>query len=110
MANVVATLAQQHLLSPAIIASASDLLQHRLHTCNGQDVSQILYGLMLDKHATRGSSSVFTVIAHPLAQALRSGAYDSRAVSRIMSSYAKVGCYSPVVCVQRSVFAFKIKI
>lgn len=72
IANVVVSLARQKHLSPALVAAARDLLQTKLNSCNGQDVSQILFGLMLDKHSVPDAAETFRVIAPALAQHLRS--------------------------------------
>lgn len=72
IANVVVSLARQKHLSPALVAAARDLLQTNLNSCNGQDVSQILFGLMLDKHSVPDAAETFQVIAPALAQHLRS--------------------------------------
>ena len=69
---MVVSLARQKHLSPALVSAARDLLQTKLNSCNGQDVSQILFGLMLDKHSVPDAAETFRVIAPALAQHLRS--------------------------------------
>lgn len=66
------SLARQKHLSPALVAAARELLQTNLNSCNGQDVSQILFGLMLDKHSVPDAAETFRAIAPALAQHLRS--------------------------------------
>jgi hypothetical protein len=98
IANVVVSLARQKHLSPPLAAAARDLLVNQLDSCNGQDVSQILFGLMLDKHSLSDALQTFQLIASALARHLRRDeTFQAQAVSRILSSYAKVGCYSPAI-------------
>ena len=94
LANAIVSLARQKYLSPALVGAARELLVANLAVCNGQDVSQILFGLMLDKHTVPGAIETFSAIAQPLAHHLRcDDSFQAQSVSRILSSYAKVGCH-----------------
>ena len=113
IANVVVSLAKQGHLSADVAAAACALLERDLTACNGQDVSQILHGLMLGHtsglSSSNGSSgggggaadgpvATFAAIAPALAASLRDESiFQTQAVSRILSSYAKVGCHSSAV-------------
>jgi hypothetical protein len=98
IANVVVSLAKQRQLSPDLAAVARALLERDLDSCNGQDVSQILYGLMLDRAVSPQTADTFSAIAPQLAAALRNhSSFQAQAVSRILSSYAKVGCFAPAL-------------
>lgn len=53
---------------------------------------------MLDKHTVPGATETFRAIAQPLAHHLRADdSFQAQSVSRILSSYAKVGCHCPLV-------------
>jgi hypothetical protein len=99
LANAVVSLAKHGSLAPALAARARATLEQHLPDCNGQDVSQLLFGLMLHHNRPPGdpdTPSTFAAIAPPLAAALADPAtFHPQAVSRIASSYAKVGVFSP---------------
>lgn len=96
IANVVVSLARQKHLSPALVATARDLLQTNLNLCNGQDVSQILFGLMLDKQSVPDAAETFRVIAPALAQHLRSDesfqVRPGRRASVLMAPWTRCDC------------------
>jgi hypothetical protein len=92
------SLAKHSTLDSALAACARTTLEQKLASCNGQDVSQLLFGLMLHhgRFQNKDTPATFATVAPALAAALTDcNTFHAQAVSRIASSYAKVGCFAP---------------